>query len=185
MDKTVRIWDVESGKLLQTLPPQPDSIRCLAYEPKKKLLAWALYDGDVTVWDTEKRAKVHSLPGGKYDVSSIAFSPDGLTVASARAPIPPKAPIEPITPENLPADNSKAGGEVVLWSVATGEVVCKFDHPRVSVARFSHDGRSLASGGYDNCVRLWDVKERKLNATLNEFGKEAKIIPNKYVQNLP
>ena len=68
--------------------PQPDWIRCLAYEPKRKLLAWAQYDGKVIVWDTEKRAKVYSLPGRKYVVSSIAFSPDGSDVASAGAPNP-------------------------------------------------------------------------------------------------
>ena len=55
-DKTIRIWDLQSGRMIQSLP-QPDSIRCVAYEPTKKLLAWGRYDGIVTVWDTQKSEK--------------------------------------------------------------------------------------------------------------------------------
>ncbi len=81
-------------------------------------------------------------------------------------------------------DPSKAAGEVVLWSVATGKLLCTFHHPNAFVARFSHDGKTLASGG-DYTVRLWDLKERKLKATLDELGKETRIIGHKYLEELP
>ena len=73
------------------------------------------------------------LAGRRYDVTSVAFSPDGQTLASG------------------------SWEEIRLWDIATGTLQQTF-HPGYawSVA-FSPDGRTLASGSDYATIRLWNV----------------------------
>lgn len=153
VDKTIRIWQVEGHRLIRTLR-QPDESRCLAYEPKKNLLACGGLQGRITVWDTIKWDKIQDLPKRKFAISSIAFSPDGSTMASAGSDSRPEWT-----------------GAVDLWSVATGKHLRTLDHPGVNAVSFSPDSLMLASAGlcpYDHshAIRLWYTKDYTLKAKL-------------------
>ncbi|MET9604537.1 serine/threonine-protein kinase [Streptomyces sp. NPDC006512] len=72
-------------------------------------------------------------------VSSVAFSPDGKTLACG--------------------NSSKT---VRLWKLATRAKTSPFGAHANAVASvaFSSDGASFASGSLDNSIRLWDVRRR-------------------------
>ena len=78
-------------------------------------------------------------------VNSVAFSPDGNTLASG-----------------------SYDETIKLWDVATGTLKATLEGHTSWVYRvaFSPDGNTLASGSYDETIKLWDVATGSLKSTL-------------------
>ena len=89
---------------------------------------------------------IATLQGRTEWVFSVAFSPDGKTLAGGIA-----------------------DGSIKLWdieTIATSQYTLGGHSRWVTSIAFSPDGRMLASGSYDKTIRLWDVATRQHIATL-------------------
>ncbi|WP_210581934.1 helix-turn-helix domain-containing protein [Streptomyces sp. GESEQ-4] len=95
-------------------------------------------------------------------VTSVAFSPDGRTVATGSM------------------DHTAR-----LWDIAKGKTRVSLDHSNgLRSVAFSPDGQTLATGSVDETTRLWDVRSGKLRTTLASrndvvsvaFSPEGKIL---------
>jgi WD40 repeat protein len=82
-DRTVRLWDVTTGKWLQTLEGHTDWVTSVAFSTDGTRLASASYDKTIRLWDVTTGKWLQTLEGHTDWVTSVAFSTNGTRLASA------------------------------------------------------------------------------------------------------
>jgi WD40 repeat protein/serine/threonine protein kinase len=80
-DRTVRLWDVDSGKSRE-LRGHTDEVFTAIFHPDGTRIASAGRDRMIWLWDVATGQQVARLSGHTNYVWSLAFSPDGKTLAS-------------------------------------------------------------------------------------------------------
>src|SRR5262249_17473274 len=115
-------------------------------------LAIACEDKAVRIYDWKTGKLVSTLRGHNERVWSIAFSPDGKSLASCTGDYG-----EP----NVP-------GEIKIWNLATGkdESTLKGHRGLVFCVAYSPDGKALYSGSWDGTVKVWDLATREEKSAL-------------------
>ena len=78
---TIKIWDAKTGAGRQVL--SAPSVRPVAFSPDGKLLATGHGGGIVGLWETATWKKITSWQGQKKVIFTVAFAPEGGTLASA------------------------------------------------------------------------------------------------------
>jgi WD40 repeat protein len=81
----VKLWDVATGKELQTLKGHKAGVFSVAITADGKMLASGSGDGTVKLWDVSAGMELCSLKGHTGAVYSVAFTADGKTLASGSA----------------------------------------------------------------------------------------------------
>jgi WD40 repeat protein len=149
-DKTIRIWDVETGRSVQVLRTPTGSGKVgeyfgVALSPDGKTLAAGGWYGRIFLIDLPSGRMLHFLVGHADSVFGLDFSPDGLYLASA-----------------------SADRTVRIWDVPTGQVVKTLTGHSgyVDVVRFSPDGRKIATGARDKKARIFSADDGALIATV-------------------
>jgi WD40 repeat protein len=141
-------------QLYQFLMGHANSIRSVAFSPDGKILASSADGGSVILWDVATRKPI----GQPLMGSDVTFSPDGKILAS----------------NNCAKSDDKGNciqGEIILWdvpamlitSVAASKPIGQplTQSGRVASMAFSPDGKTLASGGADGSITLWDVASHR------------------------
>ncbi len=145
-DGMITIWDVNTREKLRELPQQKLPVGGLAFSPDGALLASATGDyknykqpGTVKLWDTESWNEIANLSGPIRKMRCVQFSPDGKTLVATGS-----------QPELLVYDVSKKTLKAKL-SFGT----------EVSAVTFLGDSQTVAMGGYDGRVSVWNLQTRK------------------------
>jgi WD40 repeat protein len=146
-------------------------VNAIQFSPSGDSLAVAYLNLPAALWNVGDYEEVRLFRGRNKGAYSLAFSPDGKTLATTI----------------LGTD------EVVLWQVSTGDELLALN-PKVAsglngVAAFSPDGRTLAVGGIDadtgrGAIQLWRAPttaeiDAKIKEIVEKNSAEAEKVPEK------
>ncbi len=145
-DKTIKVWDVKTGKNVKTLTGHADYITSLSITKDGKYLASSSWDGTVNIWSLKKWKILTTLEGQFSYINSAVFSPTDKIVAF--------------------------GGtdkKIFIFDYMLGELVQTLEGhtDTIHAITFSPDGKLIASGGSDQTIRIWDVETGKLLKTIS------------------
>jgi WD40 repeat protein len=140
-DMSIRLWDVVSGQLLNTLELD-NVIVALAWSPDGTQLVSGDWGNEAIVWDVSAGAEnvddAVTLKGHEERVLAVTWSPDGAYVATG-----------------------SRDGTVRVWDAVSGDQLALLEGhaDEVRAVAWSPDGATLLSAGLDGTVRLWDVAQ--------------------------
>ncbi|MBP0022562.1 MAG: hypothetical protein J7540_00970 [Roseofilum sp. SID2] len=81
-DTTVRLWNMETGECLHTIPAHHHWVHALTMSHNGEILASGSSDRTIKIWNTNTGNCVHTLTGHNEGVRSISFSADAQILAS-------------------------------------------------------------------------------------------------------
>ena len=139
-ERKVILWDV--GTWQQKAAVGTD-INGFALSPDSSTLATGNWRGELHLWDVASGTHKMEFMGHLSNISSVAFSPDGKTLASG------------------------SDDKLYLWDIASGarKLSITGHTDGVNAIAFSPDGKTLASGSREH-ILLWDTTTNRHAATL-------------------
>ena len=177
-DKTVRLWNLATGKEVVVLHGHTQFVQSVAFHPHQSdLLVSAGRDRLIKLWDWVAQREICSIAAHGQQVNTVTFSPDGQWLASGSADKTVKlwstngelistfaahqlaVNAVAFAPLALLIASASADATVRIWNLETAKLVrtLKGHTQAVRAIAFSPDGQLLASGGEDKTIRLWDV----------------------------
>jgi WD40 repeat protein len=81
-DRTIKIWDAQTGACLQTLRGHDGSVQSVVFCPDSSRIASGSYDRTIKIWDAQTGACLQTLEGHDDSVQSVVFSHDSSRIAS-------------------------------------------------------------------------------------------------------
>jgi small GTP-binding protein len=152
-DKTVRIWDAETGACLAVLEGHSDSVYGVAVTSDGRRVISGSFDKTVRVWNVDTASCTATLEGHTGAVTAVAVAADGSQAISASA------------------DHTMR-----VWDVKMGRCLAALEEHTDSVngVALTPCGRRAVSGSADNTVRVWDMERGMCLATLK--GHTASVL---------
>lgn len=136
------LWNFTAGRKIDPSFPELNGVRAVAVCPRKQIVAWASNRRAASVWDIRKQDPLKFTQ--KSNCLAIAIDRDATTLALAGDYVVRLFDIE-------------RKREKALLNVHKGQV---------HALAFSPDGKTLATGSWDQTVRLWDAATGQERETL-------------------
>ncbi|HEX2691618.1 MAG TPA: AAA family ATPase, partial [Kofleriaceae bacterium] len=144
-DKTLKVWDLASGRALATLQGHLASVRGYAVTSDGLRVVSASEDKTLKVWDLASGRALATLEGHAAGVLGCAVTPDGLRVVSASY------------------DHT-----LKVWDLASGRALATLEGHAAGVlgCAVTPDGLLVVSASYDNTLNVWDLASGRALSTL-------------------
>lgn len=160
-DKTIKVWDVNSKKLVRTLAIKSEGVTAIA--TNQQIVAAADIDDSVKIWNFKTGKLLLTFNAHSLPVEAVAISPNGKLVVSG-------------------SDDRT----IKIWDITTGKLLHTLTgHPDyISNLAISPDGKTLvsSSGDADNKaklygnIKIWNLQTGKLIHSLKQESPVSKIL---------
>ncbi|OCL93957.1 caspase family protein [Aliarcobacter thereius] len=150
LDKTIKIWDINSGKLLNTLYGHTDRIWTITISKNSKYIISGSADKTIKIWDFNSGKLLNTLKGHTSSVNSIAISPDSKYLFSG-----------------------SLDKTIKIWDINSAKLLnTLYGHSSgVLTIKISPDNKYLFSGSFDKTIKIWDINSAKLLNTLHGHSR--------------
>lgn len=167
-DNTIKVWNLKTGKLLNTIAGNPDEHRIVLISPDEQTLARSGKDG-IEILDLKTGKLKTTLPNiGKKRLETLAFSPDGQTLVSNSLDV-----------VYDPLFNMKQINTIEVWNLNTGKLKTTFksdNYCTESLVAISQNGQMVMSchdlgwsfTPWNINLKIWDVNTGKLKTTFSD-----------------
>jgi WD40 repeat protein/serine/threonine protein kinase len=199
-DRTVKVWDTLQRGPADVIPGRSAWLNAVEFSPDGKFLAASASRGNmVQLWDLSSHSPITELKGFTASPVQSLFSQDGSFLAvggedetvriwnlkdfglrcvltnefdASSISLSPDGPILAVAVGGFKSGTVTNG--LTFWDLSSSRKLEKLAaaRPKAHIVAFSPDGRLLAVGYFDGCVRLWDFHNEALLAEFNEHWGE-------------
>jgi WD40 repeat protein len=160
-DRSVRIWDSATGKLIVELQGHEGDVSSVVFSPDGRLVASGSSDGTARIWDVLDGAVLRTLEVHTDSVLSGAFSPDSRFLVTGSA------------------DRTAR-----VWDTKTGTLMLTLEGNEGGVwsTVFSDDGTSISTASGNTIVRRWAMPDFLLGDVETQVRKSCELL---WIANVP
>ena len=154
-DKTIKIWNANTGECLKILEGHSVDVKSVAYSPDGKRIISGSIDRTIKIWNANTGECLQTLKGHTGIVRSVSYSPDGKRIISG-----------------------SWDKTIKIWDANTGECLqTLMGHSEcvLSVA-YSPDGTKIVSGSDDKTIKIWDANTGQCLETLKGHSNKIESV---------
>ncbi|ETO04569.1 WD-40 repeat-containing protein, partial [Reticulomyxa filosa] len=123
--KIIRIWDVNSGKIVKQLKGHSNHTDQVLFSPDGTMILSCLFDNTICLWNVESGIEIKKLEVHADNIDTAHFSPDGTIIAFF------------------------SSGTTNIWDLQSGQVRLLSD-VRSTFGAFSPNGQQIVLFTWDN-----------------------------------
>jgi WD40 repeat protein len=194
-DHALKVWDLDTGRVLWTLEGHADGVSGVALTADGKRAVSASWDKTLKVWDLDTGRTIRTLEGHSDNISSVAVTVDGKCAVSASWDKTLKVwdvdtgcalhTLEGhsgavtdvvLLPDSNRVVSASSDQTLKVWDVETNCTLCTLEGHSDGVfgVAVAADGKRAVSASWDKTLKVWDLDTGRTLRTLE--GHSAPVL---------